>query len=193
MGKKDRDAVNRGMEDILGETDILANVVSRDRERFGRADGETENNLQDTQITQPDNNTSNTVIQQYDNNTLLQPDTQTGIQTDSAAILQVATQPLKTKKRKLAGSVEHSTEINFSERAERAAQMTTGSTTTITLRIPIQMNEWLDEYVHRAWPKKVKKQDLVIEALQMLIARRVAAGETPTSTKLLLEDSEPHD
>jgi hypothetical protein len=55
------------------------------------------------------------------------------------------------------------------------------------------MNEWLDEYVHRAWPKKVKKQDLVIEALQMLIARRVAAGETPTPTILLLEDSEPHD
>lgn len=193
MGKKDRDAVNRGMEDILGETDILANVVSRDRERFGRADGETENTLQDTKITQPDNNTSNTVIQQYDNNTVLQSGTQTGIQTDSAAILQVAAQPLKTKKRKIAGSVEHSTEINFSERAERSAQMTTGSTTTITLRIPIQMNEWLDEYVHRAWPKKVKKQDLVIEALQMLIARRVAAGETPTPTKLLLEDSEPHD
>jgi hypothetical protein len=189
MGKKDRDAVARGMDDILGGADILSNVISNDRERFGR-----EEHLEsDNTITHPDNNTSHTVIQQYDNNTIMQPDTQTDKQSDMSETMGVEKHPVQARKQKTTPSVEHPGFTSIKERAKLAAQMTDGPTTTITLRIPAQMNEWLDEYVHRAWPKKIKKQDLVIEALQMLIARRLAAGETPTPTKLLLDESEPHD
>jgi hypothetical protein len=59
---------------------------------------------------------------------------------------------------------------------------------TVTLRLPQAMNDWLDEYVHQSWPNRIKKQDLVIEGLQMLIARRGKAGEPLLPTELLPED-----
>jgi hypothetical protein len=61
---------------------------------------------------------------------------------------------------------------------------------TVTLRIPQAFNEWLDEYVHRSWPQKVRKQELVIEALRLLYARRGHAGEDIISTPLLGEEEE---
>ena len=153
MAKKDRDAVNRGLEEVLGGTDILGDVISRDRERFGRTEGEADPLPQETPTTQYDNNTSNRVIQQYDTQDILHTDRQTDKQTDSTVIPQ---QPAPKRPKYLATGGE-AEGMNLPERVERAALMTTGSTTTITLRIPAKMNEWLDEYVHRAWPRKVKK------------------------------------
>jgi hypothetical protein len=60
-------------------------------------------------------------------------------------------------------------------------------TTTVTLRLPVGLNQWLDGYVHRAWPVKIRKQDLVVEALRLLIARRGGPGEEVFVTDLLTE------
>jgi hypothetical protein len=56
---------------------------------------------------------------------------------------------------------------------------------TVTLRIPQDFNVWLDEYVHRAWPQRIRKQELVVEALRMLFARRGRPGEWIAPTDLL--------
>ena len=61
---------------------------------------------------------------------------------------------------------------------------------TVTLRLPQELNDWLDEYVHENWRDRVKKQQLVIEALQMLVARRGQAGDEVIPTELLGEESE---
>jgi hypothetical protein len=53
----------------------------------------------------------------------------------------------------------------------------------------MRLNEWLDAYVHGAWPSKVRKQELVAEALRLLVARRGGPGE-PCLATALLGDSE---
>ncbi|MBX9583423.1 MAG: hypothetical protein K2X87_24240 [Gemmataceae bacterium] len=63
--------------------------------------------------------------------------------------------------------------------------MVDSSTVTVTLRLPRAMNDWLDEYVHRSWPERVRKQELVAEALRLLFARRGRAGEPVVPTDLL--------
>jgi hypothetical protein len=72
-------------------------------------------------------------------------------------------------------------------RVSEAKQMAESSTTTVTLRIPRELNDWLDEYVHRAWPERVRKQELVIEGLRLLFARRGRPGEPILETGLLPE------
>ena len=67
--------------------------------------------------------------------------------------------------------------------------MAESATTTVTLRLPRELNDWLDEYVHRAWPERVRKQELVIEGLRMLFARRGRPGEPVLPTGLLPEES----
>jgi hypothetical protein len=76
-------------------------------------------------------------------------------------------------------------------RLAEAARLAQGPTTTVTLRVPRGMNDWLDEYVHRSWPAKVLKQDLVAEALTLLFARRGRAGEPVLHTDLLPNEGEP--
>ena len=63
------------------------------------------------------------------------------------------------------------------ERLDLARVLSTSHTTTVTLRLPNGLNEWLDAYIHGAWPERVRKQELVVEALMMLIARRGGPGE----------------
>ena len=67
--------------------------------------------------------------------------------------------------------------------------MVQSATTTVTLRLPRELNDWLDEYVHRAWPERVRKQELVIEGLRMLLARRGRPGEPILPTELLPEEA----
>jgi hypothetical protein len=50
------------------------------------------------------------------------------------------------------------------ERAALAEALARTKTTTVTLRVPAGMNDWLDGYVHESWRKRLRKQDLVIEA-----------------------------
>ncbi|MBY0514110.1 MAG: hypothetical protein K2P78_09395 [Gemmataceae bacterium] len=76
-----------------------------------------------------------------------------------------------------------------SRRAE-AERLRNSPTTTVTLRVPRAFNEWLDEYVHRSWPERVLKQDLVAEALRLLFARRGRAGEPVLPTNLLADGDE---
>jgi hypothetical protein len=73
----------------------------------------------------------------------------------------------------------------LAQRVHESQAMAEGQTMTVTLRIPVAMNRWLDEYVHRAWPEKVRKQELVVEALQLLFARRGRPGEPLIETELL--------
>jgi len=87
--------------------------------------------------------------------------------------------------RKRAGKQE-SLDILATRLAE-AKRMAESPTTTVTLRVPQELNGWLDEYVHRAWPERVRKQELVAEALRMLFVRRGRPGEAVVTTELLPE------
>ena len=74
-------------------------------------------------------------------------------------------------------------------RIAEAERMAESPTTTVTLRIPRALNDWLDEYIHRAWPERVRKQDLVCEGLRLVFARRGRPGEPILPTALLSEES----
>jgi hypothetical protein len=74
-----------------------------------------------------------------------------------------------------------------SERAAEARRLADSQTVTVTFRLPRELNDWLDEYVHRSWPERVRKQELVAEALRLLFARRGRAGEPVVPTDLLPE------
>lgn len=74
-----------------------------------------------------------------------------------------------------------------SGRAAESRRMSDSPTVTVTFRLPREMNDWLDEYVHRSWPERVRKQELVAEALRLLFARRGRAGEPVVPTDLLPE------
>lgn len=71
------------------------------------------------------------------------------------------------------------------QRRRQARAAADSRTMTVTLRLPQALNDWLDEYVHQSWPSRIRKQELVVEALQMLIARRGRAGEEVLPTELL--------
>jgi hypothetical protein len=73
------------------------------------------------------------------------------------------------------------------KRLALADELARTPTTTVTLRLPAGLNQWLDGYVHGAWPARVRKQELVVEALRLLIARRGGPGEDSFSTDLLAE------
>lgn len=72
-----------------------------------------------------------------------------------------------------------------SGRVEEAEALAATPTMTVTLRIPQGLNEWLDGYVHGSWPRKIRKQELVVEALKLAYARRGKAGEEIIETELL--------
>jgi hypothetical protein len=74
------------------------------------------------------------------------------------------------------------------KRLALAEDLASTPTTTVTLRLPTGLNQWLDGYVHGAWPAKVKKQELVVEALKLLIARRGGARDEVLATELLEAD-----
>lgn len=75
-----------------------------------------------------------------------------------------------------------------SGRAAEARRLVDSPTVTVTFRLPRELNDWLDEYVHRSWPERVRKQELVAEALRLLFARRGRAGEPIVPTDFLPED-----
>ena len=124
----------------------------------------------------------------------MQPDNRTNGQTDKQAGPIVVGQPesaaarpgvaLRRESKKKQG---RETGDLLEGRISEAKRMAESGTTTVTLRIPRELNDWLDEYVHRAWPEKVRKQALVIEGLQMLFARRGRPGEPILETGLLPE------
>lgn len=76
-------------------------------------------------------------------------------------------------------------------RADEAKRLAGGPSVNVSVRIPRELNDWLDEYVHRAWPKRIHKQELIVEGLRLLFARRGRAGEPVLATDLLPSEEEP--
>ena len=179
MARRDAEEAKKGLDEIFSSSgvDLVSAVVAGDRARTGRE--------KKTEPENYDNMTSNNVVKQSDIMTSHKPIKQTS---KKAAKPQEKSKPASTPKsqapkEKAGGSV-------LAKRVEEARKMANSPTMTVTLRIPQQMNEWLDEYVHGAWREKIKKQDLVIEALALVIARRGKVGEEVLATELLSKGSD---
>ena len=71
----------------------------------------------------------------------------------------------------------------IAKRKTRARSLAESPTTTVTLRIPTALNEWLTEYQHLSYPNRVGKGELVVEGLILTYLRRGRPGE-----KILLDD-----
>jgi hypothetical protein len=177
------------MSQILGgsdATDLLGSVIRSDRRKAGRTVPAGDD---DTMTSQP-------VIGQYDKQASTQPDQQTsgeaGKPADPDAIGQAdaATEHPGQGTAKREGRRQHGGGAAdlLEGRAAEARRMAGSPTTTVTLRIPRELNDWLDEYIHRAWPEKVRKQDLVSEGLRLVFARRGRPGEPILPTALLPEE-----
>jgi hypothetical protein len=190
MPERDRTAVSQELSQLLGgseTTDLLGSVIRSDRHKAGRTVPPAE----------PDTMTSHTVIRQYDNET----STQSDHNTSSHASKRSNPVPLRqadttkgvcavvSRTRPDSGNQESATGDLLVRRLAEAQRMAESATTTVTLRLPRELNDWLDEYVHRAWPERVRKQELVIEGLRMLFARRGRPGEPILPTGLLPEQA----
>jgi hypothetical protein len=191
MPKRDRAAVNQELSQILAGSDtpdLLGSVIRSDRRRSGRAQPDT---------AEQDTMTGHAVIGQYDKQTSTQADQRTsGPEGKPASSVAVAQADATTERpaaaaprRKDGGQQERGTGDLLEGRAAKARRMAESPTTTVTLRIPRELNDWLDEYIHRAWPAKVRKQDLVSEGLRLAFARRGRPGEPILLTALLPEES----
>jgi hypothetical protein len=184
--------VSQELSQILGgpsATDLLGSVIRSDRRRGGRA-------LPDT--AGPDTMTGHAVSVQYDNQTRTQPDQpssgQTGKpaspvatgQADAAEHPGTAAAARERRRQQTDGTREL-----LQGRVAEAERMAGSPTTTVTLRVPRELNDWLDEYIHRSWPEKVRKQDLVSEGLRLAFARRGRPGEPILPTPLLPGEESP--
>lgn len=178
MGKNDREEVKKGMDDILGGSgmDFVGQVIASDRKRSGRGEEPAQNY---------DNMTSNSAITQYDNKTSPRAIKQEVSAESHKPIKQERKTAVPSQSRKEPRSQAKSA---LEERIQEATRMAESPTMTVTLRIPQEMNDWLDTYVHGAWPEKVKKQELVVEGLRLLIARRGKPKEEIIQTELLPGD-----
>lgn len=171
MSKRDRANVSQGLNQILGgsdATDLLGSVIQSDRRRAGRtAEADSTGASPNERISPPqDTMTSHSVIGQYDNLTVTQSDNTT-----------------------TSRDQECNTGDLLELRVAEAKRLAKSATITVTLRIPRELNDWLDEYVHRAWPEKVRKQELVGEGLRLVFARRGRPGEPILPTELLPEET----
>ncbi len=64
----------------------------------------------------------------------------------------------------------------LAERLQEADRKSKSKTTTVTLRIPTELNDWLDEYRYLSYPQRIEKQALVIEGLRLLYMARGQPG-----------------
>jgi hypothetical protein len=190
MPKCDRTTVDEELRQILGGsdgTDLLGSVIRSDRRKAGRAAPAADH---DTMTSQP-------VIQQYDKLASTQPDQRTSgeagkpVSPEAVGQADAATERPRASTARREGRRQQANGANdlLEGRAAEARRMAGSPTTTVTLRIPRELNDWLDEYIHRAWPEKVRKQDLVSEGLRLAFARRGRPGEPILPTALLPEES----
>lgn len=200
--------MNQGLSEIFGgsETaDLLGSVIRSDRQRTGRSPSPFKDSPEPgppaaERSPEPyDVMTGRKVIKEYDSNTIGQAGSKADKQTDNTA--SPVTSPIavgEADKLPEAGDAEppkgeprrrakrEASELLL-RRVSEATRMAESPTTTVTLRLPHELNDWLDEYVHRAWPERVRKQELVIEALRILFARRGRPGEPVLETELIPE------
>lgn len=179
--KSDREAVQEGLSAVLGTGgDLLGDVIRNDRKRGGReVTQETAAPEHERHPTSPsDVMTSGQVVGQADTPADKPQHQRTRPRNDRRA---------RGQERP---SVRPSADPDslLAKRHAEAKRLARTPTMTLTLRVPQGLNDWLDEYVHRAWPERVRKQGLVVEALRMLVARRGAAGEPALPTELLPEE-----
>ncbi len=192
MPKRDRAAVNQELSQILAgsdASDLLGSVIRSDRRRSGRA-------LPD--IAEQDTMTGHAVSGQYDKRTSTQPDHKTSGQAGKSASPVAVGQPDTAAEHLREGTAKQEARQPEGKagdvlggRVAEARRMAESPTTTVTLRVPRQLNDWLDEYIHRAWPERVRKQDLVSEGLRLVFARRGRPGEPILPTTLLPEEESP--
>lgn len=209
-GKRERQAVAAFDEIISGpdtNSDVLGSVLASDRKRAGRGQQEpAATSTAPSPATPPAPplvpNAEAQPVQQEESVLTSQPASQlTSIQSsrqddagtdrvDEAEVrvldpeLAPTLPRAKPSTRKSAATVSDPVR----ERVRDATRRAKSTTVTVSLRMPQELNVWLDAYVHESWPQRVKKQDLIIEALRMLIARRGKAGESIVSTELLPEE-----
>lgn len=62
---------------------------------------------------------------------------------------------------------------------QRVAEMAESRHVVISLRCPEALNDWLDEYAHAHRKQGVKKQDLIAEAIGLLILKKEGAEQPP--------------
>jgi len=195
MSKRDREAVHRGLDHVFGSegSDLLGSVIQSDRSRAGRLrpmlPGDS---VAPEEKPEPlyDNRTSQHVRGEYGNKANPQTDNRTSRQTGNAAsqpaIGQADRRP-ETAPGPEPKRISGATDLLTCRIAE-GRRLADTPTTTVTLRLPRGLNDWLDEYVHRAWPERIRKQELVAESLRLLLARRGRPGEPVLDTELLPED-----
>jgi hypothetical protein len=186
MPKRDRTTVDQELSQIFGgseATDLLGSIIRSDRRRAGRT----------VPVADHDTMTSQPVIKQYDKQASTQPDQRTSSEAGKPASPQAIGQADAATERPGASTARKEGRRQQADgasdllggRAAEARRMAESPTTTVTLRIPRELNDWLDEYIHRAWPEKVRKQDLVSEGLRLVFARRGRPGEPILPTALL--------
>lgn len=187
MANRDRNAVQNGLDDLLG------NVIKGDRKTSGRVQKEIESPVSSDAASQNQNDmighinaeeSDTMTLLHYDNMTGRQTNKQTDKETDKRTGDSMLPNQPGLKRTERMPDAESST---IERRLKEAVALAEGATMTVTLRIPAPLNEWLDEYVHRSWPNKIKKQELVIEALQIMFVRRGRPGEEIIETDLLPE------
>lgn len=86
---------------------------------------------------------------------------------------------------KEAGTGKAASKALLLQRREQAETMAQSKTSVVTLKIPGDLNEWLDRYRHHSYPNRIEKQTLVTEALKLLFLSR---GE-PGSPVVAVEDA----
>ena len=136
--------------------DAMSRILQRDREASGREAIETPIELDEAQqpsTEEADKLTSN-ITSKLTSNTVAAEEL------GSATPKKVKEKPKQTLK-------------------QRVAEMATTRHVVISLRCPEAINDWLDEYAHAHRKEGVKKQDLVAEALAMLILKKEGAEQTP--------------
>jgi hypothetical protein len=131
--------------------DMMSRVLERDRVKNGRRPPEPEHitNLQAAHITMHE------AISEYE-----QPRTQEGSSEEARTETQAdakTPEPQRSRAAIRAGA------------QKRAQQMASSPAIPITLRLPTELNDFLDESAHALRKKGVKKQDLVSRAVQLLV------------------------
>ncbi len=167
MANKDKIAVDSGLNDLLG------NIIQNDRNRSGRGLNRSSTDAAPEPIETAERTTTQS---DYDNNTILQYDNMTDLQDANESEKTVAPKRNETK-------TSTSAQSKLQARKAQAMALAKSPTTTVTLRIPHALNEWIDEYVHRSWPLKIKKQEMVVEALLLLYTRRGRVGDEILETE----------
>lgn len=191
MPRGTRTALDLELTHILGgpaATDLLGSVIVSDRRRAGRAPPVPARH---------DTMTCHAVSGQYDSEASTQPDRRTDRRPGGRVRTPAPDQAGTTAERPEAVAPgrgddrrhERGTIGLLSGRVAEARRMAASPTTTVTLRVPRELNDWLDEYIHRAWPEKVRKQDLVSEGLRLAFARRGRPGEPVLPSPLLPEEA----